>query len=208
MTEPGSFDGAPQTTLAARVEQYLRRLGRDPGTVQIEPLAGDASTRVYLRLRDPDGASSILAAHPAPFDPDTLPQLVVGRLFERLGIPIPRVRGQAGDLGLLALEDLGDVTLQDWLATKPSDPLSTYRTALELVAKLQLGAAEHQRDQQVPFTLAFDVAKGGAISVLLHPMVHGPEIGCKVSQLSVVSPVQRDPLTNPRNGKCVGGVHQ
>lgn len=159
MTEPGSFDGAPQTTLAARVEQYLRRLGRDPGTVQIEPLAGDASTRVYLRLRDPDGASSILAAHPAPFDPDTLPQLVVGRLFERLGIPIPRVRGQAGDLGLLALEDLGDVTLQDWLATKPSDPLSTYRTALELVAKLQLGAAEHQRDQQVPFTLAFDVAK-------------------------------------------------
>ena len=159
MTDPLSFNGDPRTTLASRVERYLRRLGRDPATIRIEPLAGDASTRVYLRLTEPNGTSWVLAVHPAPFGHDTLPQLVVGRLFERLKIPIPRVRGQAGDLGLLALEDLGDLTLQRWLAAAPPDPLPMYRTAVELVARLQLVDDDHEAHQTVPFTLAFDLAK-------------------------------------------------
>ena len=69
-----------------------------------------------------NGPSIVLAVHPEPFATDALPEITVGALFERLAIPVPAVIGQAGDLGILALEDLGDQTLQDWLTVPGDDP--------------------------------------------------------------------------------------
>ena len=50
-------------------------------------------------------------------------------------VPIPTVLGHADDLGVLALQDLGDVTLQAHLgAATPAEHAALYRQAVALIA--------------------------------------------------------------------------
>ena len=151
-TEPPAAD-AP---VDRRVAAYLHRAGLDPLTTRVERLHGDASNRRYLRVRPPSGPSLVLALYPEPFATDALPQITVGAVFERLAIPVPTVQGQAGDLGILALEDLGDQTLQDWMNVAGRDPVSLYREAVDVIARLQRGRADLEGTEALPFTVAFD----------------------------------------------------
>ena len=75
-------------------------------------LTGDASDRRYFRILPRQGESFVLAVNAAPFDYATLPFVNVHDLFAAMPVPVPRILGHADDLGVLALEDLGDVTLQ------------------------------------------------------------------------------------------------
>ena len=143
MTDASPWDSRPvaDQTIDRRVAEYLRRKGLPPLTTIVTRLHGDASNRCYVRVTRRDGPSIVLAVHPEPFATDTLPEIAVGALFEQLAIPVPAVIGQAGDLGILALEDLGDQTLQDWLTVPEGDPACLYREAVGLIAKLQRDGA-------------------------------------------------------------------
>ena len=58
-------------------------------------------------------------------------------------VPIPTVLGHADELGVLALQDLGDVTLQAHLgAATPAEHAALYRQAVALIATLQRRGAE------------------------------------------------------------------
>ena len=143
-----------------RIAAYLDRLNLSPLATNVKRLHGDASSRSYARITKPDGSSFVLAVHDHPFDTDTLPQIRVGTVFNHLGIPVPEVIGQAGDLGILAVTDLGDVTLQNWMKVdNSSDPTSFYREAVDLIVKLQNGGAALSSERTVPFTLALDATK-------------------------------------------------
>ena len=155
----GNGPVAPGDTIDRRVDAYLRREGLPLRTTGVERLHGDASDRCYLRVTPRDGPSIVLAIHPEPFAIDVLPQIAVGGLFERLAIPVPAVIGQAGDLGILALEDLGDQTLQDWLTVPGHEPVPLYREAVDLIARLQREGACLRHEGALPFTLAFDTTK-------------------------------------------------
>src|ERR671920_1113635 len=75
-------------------------------------------------------------------------------------IPIPRLLGHAEDLGVLALEDLGDVTLQAHLgAATPAEHSALYREAVALIATLQRRGAELESPDYLPYGVAFDVEK-------------------------------------------------
>ena len=160
MTDASPWASRPvaNRTLANRVAEYLRRQGLPSLTTNVTRLHGDASNRCYVRVTRPDGPSIVLAVHPEPFATDALPEIAVGGLFERLEIPVPAVIGQAGDLGILAFEDLGDQTLQDWLTVPGEDPARLYREAVGLIARLQRGGAGLRAEGALPFTLAFDTA--------------------------------------------------
>ena len=85
----------------------------------------------------------MLSLYAGPFDLETLPFVNVARLLEQMPVPIPTVLGHAGDLGVLALEDLGDVTLQAHLgAVTPAEHAARYRQAVALIATLQRRGAE------------------------------------------------------------------
>ena len=155
---PADGPAAGQTT-DRRVAQYLRRKGLPLLTTSVERLHGDASNRCYVRVTRHDGPSFVLAVHPEPFATDALPEIAVGALFERLAIPVPAVIGQAEDLGILALEDLGDRTLQDWLRVPGGDPAPLYREAVGLIARLQRDVAGLRAEGSLPFTLALDTTK-------------------------------------------------
>jgi aminoglycoside/choline kinase family phosphotransferase len=75
-------------------------------------------------------------------------------------LPVPAVLGHSDPLGILALQDLGDVTLQAHLgAASPTEHAALYRQAVALIETLQRRGAELQSDHYIPYGIAFDVEK-------------------------------------------------
>ena len=156
-TESGNASTGP---VDGRVAEYLRRANLAPAATRVEPLHGDASSRAYVRVAPPGRPPVVLALHPEPFAPGSLPQIVVGTLFRRLGIPIPAVLDEAADLGILAVEDLGDETLESWMEGGAGrDPAPLYREAIGYLAALQTRGAALEAEGALAFSLAFDAAK-------------------------------------------------
>ena len=141
-----------------RVRTYLERTGL--AATSIDALPGDASDRRYVRVRAADGSSQVLLVHRGPIDTGTLPLLNVARLLARMDVPVPAVYGSAGDLGILALEDLGDVTLERFLATAAAPQRrAVYEEAVDLIARLQRRGQALAGPDYLPFTRAFDEAR-------------------------------------------------
>jgi hypothetical protein len=75
-------------------------------------------------------------------------------------VPVPTVLGHAEKIGVLALEDLGDVTLQAHLgAATSAEHAARYRQAVALIATLQRRGAELASAKYIPYGIAFDVEK-------------------------------------------------
>jgi aminoglycoside/choline kinase family phosphotransferase len=143
-----------------KIDGYLTRSGLAARTPRVVPLTGDASDRRYFRILLPDAPSIVLSLYSSAFDFDSLSFVNVARLLRQMPVPIPEVLGHADDLGVLALEDLGDVTLQAHLgAATPAEHAALYRQSVELIATLQRRGAELQTSEYLPYGIAFDVEK-------------------------------------------------
>lgn len=143
-----------------RIESYLKRQGLDQQGPRVVPLTGDASDRRYFRILTPNAPSIVLSLYGAPFEFEKLSFVNVARLLAAMPVPIPTVLGHAEDLGVLALEDLGDVTLQAHLgASSPTEHAALYRQAVALIATLQRRGVELVSSEYIPYTVAFDVEK-------------------------------------------------
>jgi aminoglycoside/choline kinase family phosphotransferase len=143
-----------------RIDAYLQRSGLLPRVRNVVPLTGDASDRRYYRLLLDDGSSLVLSLYAAPFEFERLTFANVAGLFARMPVPIPAILGHADDLGVLALQDLGDVTLQAHLGVAtPAQHGALYRQAVALIATLQRRGAELASAEPVPYGIAFDVEK-------------------------------------------------
>ena len=141
----------------ARVDACLQRARLDDPQVRVVPLTGDASTRQYFRILRPDNPSIVLAVYDAPFTFSDLPFVNVCRLFTSIPLPVPAIAGHADDLGILILEDLGDVTLQAHLGvTQPTEHAALYKQAVELVFRMQRRGAELESPEFVSYGIAFD----------------------------------------------------
>ena len=156
-TEKQSPDSAEQRE---RIDIYLGRSGLNARNPRIVPLTGDASDRRYYRVFTTAGPPFVLALHAGAFDVRTLPFVNVARLLEQMPVPIPHVLGHADDIGVLALEDLGDVTLQAHLgAATASEHAALYRQAVGLIATMQRRGAELESPDYLPYRIAFDAEK-------------------------------------------------
>ena len=142
------------------IQGYLDRSGLSANTPRIVPLTPDASDRRYFRILLPDAPSIVLSLYAAPFEVAKLSFVNVATLLARMPVPIPAVLGHAEDLGVLALQDLGDVTLQAHLgAASPAQHAALYRQAVALIATLQRRGAELASPDFLPYGIAFDVEK-------------------------------------------------
>ena len=159
LVEPAPPPFPRHPTPDSRVGDFLaRRFGKDGGGANVIPLSGDASTRRYYRV-ERDGATTVLALYPEPFEPDTLPFIVVRNLMAGWGLPVPDVLDVEGPLGVVTLEDLGDLTLQEALRDA-GDARRTelYRQALDQLVILQREAARAPQRANC-FQIAFDFEK-------------------------------------------------
>jgi len=151
---------ADGTDARDRIDGYLTRSGLASRSPRVVPLTGDASDRRYFRVLLPDSGSIVLSLHAAAFEFDSLPFVNVARLLAEMPVPIPTVLGHADDLGVLALADLGDVTLQAHLgAASSAEHAALYRQAVALIATLQRRGAELASPKYIPYGVAFDVDK-------------------------------------------------
>src|SRR5262245_10634425 len=143
-----------------RIDQYLAETGLARQGAKVVPLTGDASDRRYLRVLLRDAASQVLAVYPQAFDVEQFPFANVARLMAAMPVPVPAILGHSNELGILALEDLGDVTLKAHLgAATRADHAALYRQAVTLIARMQQRGRDLASDEYLPYGIAFDVEK-------------------------------------------------
>ncbi|MGH7818467.1 MAG: aminoglycoside phosphotransferase family protein [Candidatus Binatia bacterium] len=157
--------------LEERIAEIVRRTwGADARPLAVRPLAGDASSRSYVRVRlaggaprslvvmiQPDSGLPISSEELAVFDQPLreMPFLNVHRYLHAMNVAVPEVYAAEGELVLL--EDLGDTSL--WEAAQDCDEarrLELYRLAIDELVSLQL-AGERRRDPDcIAFRQSFD----------------------------------------------------
>ena len=160
--------------LAARVSDLVRgRFGSGAAVDHVAPLAGDASTRRYVRawLRGPGAPATavvmILADRGIAMSSDELavfkhapaelPYVNVHHFLARLGVAIPELYVDASDAGLLVLEDVGDVPLWDAVQGKPDDEVVTlFGRAVDQLLLIELDGTARRDDACIAFQQAFD----------------------------------------------------
>jgi aminoglycoside/choline kinase family phosphotransferase len=141
-----------------RLQQYLADHHIDAQA--IVPLTGDASDRRYFRVLVRDATPIVLAVHAGPIDFATMPFVSIARLFREVPLPVPRILHHSNPLGILGLEDLGDVTLQAHLgAADAAEHAAVYRQAVGFIVKLQERGYELESEEYPSYRIAFDVDK-------------------------------------------------
>jgi hypothetical protein len=146
--------------IRTRIDRFLTDAGLTGQVSTVVPLTGDASDRKYFRVLLRNAPTQVLAVHPQAIEFERLPFANVSRLYSAMPVPVPRILGHSNPLGIIALQDLGDVTLQAHLgAASFVEHKALYREAVTLIDTLQRRGAELASPEYVPYGVAFDVEK-------------------------------------------------
>lgn len=130
----------------------------------LTPLSGDASDRQYYRINweKPGPQSLVLMKLPQRPSPSQLPFIQVqGHLFS-IGVPVPKLYDYYPELGLVLLEDLGEITLEDKVKnclTIKEEIEALYLEALDILLQMQLQGSRPGPVNCPAFQLEFDGAK-------------------------------------------------
>jgi len=142
---------------------------RDVAIHSMSPLAGDASSRRYFRVRlnGPGPATAVLMAQSGSGlsissdelssigEVSEMPFLNVQRYLQSRDIAVPQVFAADAPRGLALLEDVGDTTLWD-AACAAADPAPLYRRAIDELVALQVAGAERPDAACIAFRSRFD----------------------------------------------------
>ena len=140
--------------------EYLDERGLAARVVQIVPLTGDASDRRYYRVLFDGLPAIVLALHAGPIAFTSLPFVLIADLMRRVPLPVPAILHHSDRLGIVGLEDLGDVTLQAHLgAAPPAEQAALYRDAVSFIVRLQRRGAELEDPRYPAYGAAFDIDK-------------------------------------------------
>jgi aminoglycoside/choline kinase family phosphotransferase len=143
-----------------RIDQFLSQTPLVTPDHAVVPLTGDASTRRYFRAIPSAGSPIVLALHEGPIEYAALPFVEVSDLLRRMPLPVPAILGHSDPLGILALQDLGDVTLQAHLGSGGvAGHTGLYHEAVEFIVRLQRRGAALASGACTPYRLSFDVEK-------------------------------------------------
>ena len=127
-------------------------------TAACEPLTGDASARKYFRLRGKQQTAVLMDASQVP--DCVLPFIRIADHLRRIGFSAPAILGRDRQNGLLLLEDFGDATFAQLLASgnrlerEPQKPIGNRPSAIGNSPEFS-NVGSHTFEQL--FTLATDV---------------------------------------------------
>ena len=146
--------------------------GQDMQITQVDPLAGDASSRSYARvsLRGDGPASAvvmILAGSGLAISSDELavfeeplkelPYLNLHHFLEPLGVSVPELYVDGYEDGFLLLEDIGDLPLRDAVEGLPHAEVEAwYRRAIDQLLLIQIEGTRQRSDECIAFQQRFD----------------------------------------------------
>lgn len=142
--------------------EILKFIAQKTGSAEFEifQLAGDASTRKYYRIGF-EGQSRVLMSWEPFQDEANYPFLNVQKHFSNCDIRVPKVEGVAKELGVVLLEDLGDLTLERkfWENQDQKMGLPFYSQAIDEIVKIHFNASKKSNPPSVCQTTVFDTAK-------------------------------------------------
>jgi aminoglycoside/choline kinase family phosphotransferase len=146
--------------LDARIDRFLAETGLGAHVAKVLALTGDASDRQYFRVLLRNEPSQVLALHTGAIEFETLPFVNVAELLSQMPVPVPRILAHSNPLGIIALQDLGDVTLQAHLgAASQAEHAALYRQAVSFIEVVQRRGRELESAVHLPYRIAFDVEK-------------------------------------------------
>jgi aminoglycoside/choline kinase family phosphotransferase len=137
----------PSTSLPdwrERAETLIRKETRFSPPFRWESLHGDGSDRTFYRLYTAETTLVLLVSPPADehFPNENDSYVYVGKHLEQNGIPVPRIFAYWRREGMVLVEDLGAVHLQDVVRSDPSAVERLYTQAAEVLIRMQVQASE------------------------------------------------------------------
>jgi len=157
----------------------------------MEFLTGDVSHRRYIRLHS-DSGTRIACCYPEPFNlaesaserfrrlrsedsgihltwaSDPLAFIESTEWFSRIGIPVPEIYDVYDDLGIVILQDIGDVSLQSIIHSNADEIESYYLTALSYIDRIQESSHRINHRDMLARLLKLDAEKlGDELELLL-----------------------------------------
>ena len=157
---------------APAIERLVRQRWPGAETAALARLAGDFSTRRYLRATlsgagaPPtivvmlfSGAGLPLSSEELGVLPETpreLPFVDVHRLLTSIGVPVPAIYLADVEAGIIMLEDGGDVLLWDRVAAEPAEAEAVYRRALDVLVMLHTRGTRSRERTSIAFKQRFD----------------------------------------------------
>lgn len=140
----------------SRLGEYLRRRNNPP---EFQPLTPDASIREYYRISW-SGGTAVTCVYPEPFIASEQSYLDVTELFRGCGLPVAKVLDFDEELGIIIIEDLGDVILRDALeGLSGQERENLIDRAIELIAGIQSATDTAFAKKSIASRLKFDVEK-------------------------------------------------
>lgn len=144
------------SVIEERFKQFLETRQCSP---DYQLLTADASTREYFRF-EWKGAPAVACVYPEPFDPNEQSYLDVTNLFLTAHLPVAEILDVDGDLGVIVLEDLGDLILRTVLNDETEEEDSRLlREAITLIARIQTATNLAFETNSIASRLKFDSEK-------------------------------------------------
>ncbi len=146
-------------------ENLLEIWGKSVDSFDVQPLAGDASTRRYYRVFEGDESRKhrrlIVMQLESPQPNSEIDFIVLTEYLARLSLPVPKLYRYDKERGYLFLEDFGDQLLQDAVGphVERSEKLMWYQKAADMLALLQLQGSQDPNPSCPAFNRQFDLAK-------------------------------------------------
>ena len=108
-------------------------------------LKGNGSDRIWQRAVV-DSSSVVLVDQGPPSSPGTCEVdsfVAIGKHLHKRGVPVPKIYGYDRPLGLVVLEDLGDVHLQKAVVQSkdPAIVLDHYRRVIDILVSMGMDGA-------------------------------------------------------------------
>ncbi len=131
------MEGGAHAVLAAAKDLARReRIEGFSGAATLAPIAGGGSNREFFRLSGPSRSAVVL--HQSEGGPEIDSYVVIARLLARHGVGAPEIFAADRERGVVLMEDLGDVHLEDALSTaSPAEATSLYSRVLDILVDLE-----------------------------------------------------------------------
>ena len=128
--------GAYQVLAAAKALARQERIAGLADATTLAAIAGGGSNREFFRLEGPSRAVVVL--HQSDGGPEIDSYVAIARLLARHGVGAPEIYAVDRKQGIILMEDLGDVHLEDALRTASrAEASSLYSRVLDILVDLE-----------------------------------------------------------------------
>lgn len=127
----------------------LSAMGWPLAKTRVEPLGGKrGSDRAFLRLHGPHGASAVYARH-GGVRAENNRYAGHSALLRDAGVPVPEILADLPQARALAMEDVGDLSLEVLVSRDPTAALDAYGKVIDAIALMHSRGAELARSRGV-----------------------------------------------------------